>query len=336
MVEQAAAETARFLASWTPDGSSQNQTAGALANELREAVAAKPDAFSAAAETFAPLRPLFVRHYFDGLLRATRQNAGVHWAACLALAQKALERAKTDRMEPVPVPGDDPDWSWALKTVVDWVSAGLRRGAEGFPFECYTAVRALVLALAEEAAQAPAPKEEDLARSLHPYFAAQQTLFGATIELAVLFLFWASKDAGSPIGKAPREALAQDGDVRRVLEQALARNGTAGCVARAIVGRYLNWLCYFGEAWVEAKLSEIFPKEDDGLRRAAWVAHVQSDQHPAATLAAKLSDLYAEHIAEVGRDDDAFGGNDSRNRLMDYLVILYLWEKLPEDLLQAM
>ena len=46
-----------------------------------------------------------------------------------------------------------------------------------------------------------------------------------------------------------------------------------------------------------------------------------------------LHDYYSEHIAVLGRDDQRFGGNDSRNRLIDYLIILYLWEKLPEDLL---
>jgi hypothetical protein len=83
------------------------------------------------------------------------------------------------------------------------------------------------------------------------------------------------------------------------------------------------------------QLPLLFPKADDALRRAAWVAHIQSDQRPVADLTDQLRDLYLEHIAVVGRDDNAFGGSDSRNRLVDYLVILYLWEKLPEDLLNA-
>jgi hypothetical protein len=334
MLEQAPAETATFLASWVPDASQPNQTAGPLASELREAVAAKSGPFSAAAERFAPLRPVFIRHFLDGLRQATQHNAQIDWAACLALVRNVLRRSENATADPIP--GDDPDWSWTLKAAVDWMASGLRRGAEGIAFEHHTIVRALVLSLAERIDRLPAPKEEELRSGPHPYFSAEQTPLGAVIQLAILFLYWASKNADSAIGKAPREALAHDHEIRHVLERALARNGTAGRTGRAILGRYLAWLSHFGETWVRNNLPALFPREDEALRMAAWVAHIQSDQSPVPALASPLHDLYAEHIAVVGRDDEAFGGNDSRNRLMDYLVILFLWEKLSEDLLQAM
>jgi hypothetical protein len=334
MLEQEVGKTAAFLASWVPDASRQNQTAGALANELREASAAKADLFSAAAASFASLRPLFIRHLFDGLRQATQQNATMDWTQCLVLVQAVIERSKADHAIPVPLPGDDPDWSWTLKAATDWLSAGLARGADGIAFGHCSTVRALVLTMADRVDRLPGPKEEEFSRGSHPYSSAQRTLVGSTIELSILFLFWASKDGGNAIGKAPREALAHDGELRAILEKALARAGIAGRVGRSILGRYLNWLFYFGEAWVREHLSALFPKADDDLRRAAWVAHVQSDQHPVPDLTESLRDLYSEHIAVVGSDDEAFGGNDSRNRLMDYLVILYLWEKLPEELLR--
>ncbi len=37
-----------------------------------------------------------------------------------------------------------------------------------------------------------------------------------------------------------------------------------------------------------------------------------------------LPELYAEHIAVVGGDDETFGGDNSRERLVEYVVILYL------------
>lgn len=333
MLEQPAEETAAFLIAWQPDVSEQNETAGALASELREAAAAKPDLFSAAAESFAAVRPLFIRHFFDGLRRATQQNASIAWGPCLALIQTALERSGRDHHGPAPTPGDDLDWSWTLREVTDWLSAALARGAEGVAFTHYATVRALVLAMAARVNDFPEPSEEELSRGAHPYFSARQTLVGAGIELAILFLFWSSKDGGNPIGKAQREALAHDGELREILEAALARSGAAGRAGRSILGRYLNWLFYFGEPWLREHLPLLFPKADETLRRAAWVAHIQSDQGPVANLTDHLRDLYLEHISVVGREDNAFGGNDSRNRLVDYLVILYLWERLPEDLL---
>jgi hypothetical protein len=333
MLEQPAEKTAAFLLAWQPDVSQQSETVGALANELREAAAAKPDLFSAAAESFAPVRPLFIRHFFDGLRRATQQNASIAWGPCLALIQAVLERSGGEHPGAAPEPGDDPDWSWTLREVTDWLSAALARGAEGVAFTHYAAVRALALAIAARVNAFPDPSEEELSRGSHPYFSARQTPMGAGIELVILFLFWSSKDGGNPIGKAQREALAQDGELRAIMEAALARIGTAGRAGRSILGRYLNWLFYFGEPWLREQLPALFPQADQVLRRAAWVAHIQSDQGPVADLTDSLRDLYSEHVAVIGRDDDAFGGHDSRNRLVDYLVILYLWERLPEDLL---
>jgi hypothetical protein len=334
MLEQQADKTATFLCSWQPDVSRQNETAGALANELREAAATKPDLFSSAAARFASVRPLFVRHFFDGLRQATEQNASIEWGQCLALVRAVLERSKNGHGVLMPVPGDDPDWSWSLKAMIDWLSAALARGAEGIAFTHHATVRALVLALADRVTSLPGPSEEELSRGSHPYFTARQTLFGSLIELSMLFLFWSSKDAGNPIGKAPREALAHDGELRSILEAALARTGTAGRAARSVLGRYLNWLFYFGESWLREHLSALFPKADDVMRRATWVAHIQSDQRPVPDLTDSLRDLYSEHIAVVGGADEVFGGTNSRNRLVNYLIILYLWEKLPEPLLQ--
>jgi hypothetical protein len=333
MLEQPVEKTAAFLASWQPDISRQNESAGALANELREAAAAKPGLFSAAAVSFALVRPLFVRHFFDGVRQATQQNASIEWGQCLALVHAALERSKSDYPILVPVPGDDPDWSWTLRAMIDWLSAALARGIQGVAFAHYGAVRTLVLALADRVTAFPDPNEEELS-STHPYFSARKTLFGSMVELSILFLFWSSKDVGNPIGNAQREALVHDVELRSILEAALSRKGTAGRVGRFILGRYLTWLFYFGEPWLREHLSSLFPKADDLLRKAAWIAHIQCDQHPVPDLTDSLRDLYSEHIAVVGGDDDTFGGKDSRNRLVDYLVILYLWEKLPEELLQ--
>jgi hypothetical protein len=334
MLEQPAEKTAAFLIAWQPNVAQQNETAGALANELREAVAGRPDLFSTAAVSFAPVRPLFIRHFFDGLRRATEQNASIAWGPSLALVQAVLERSNSHQPSSALTPGDDPDWSWTLTVMIDWLSAALRRGAEGITFSHYAAVRGLVLAMAARANAFPDPSEERLSRGSHPYFSAQQTLIGSVVELSILFLFWSSKDSSNAIGNAQREALALDDELRSILEATIARAGTAGRASRSILGRYLNWLFYFGEPWLREHLPSLFPETDDVLRRAAWVAHIQSDQSPVAELTDSLRDLYSEHIAVVGRDDEAFGGSDSRNRLVDYVVILYLWERLPEDLLR--
>jgi hypothetical protein len=335
MLEQGPAATASFLQSWQASEAEQNSTASALAGELREAVVVKPELFSSAAEEFGQLRPLFIRHFFEGLIRATGQGASVSWGPCLALAETVLERSTKGMFAATTIAGDDPDWSWARKAMVDWIAASLARGAHGIAFTHYERVRALVLALTSTMQTALEPSEQEFpALGERPYFAARRTQIGAHLELALCFLFWSSKDKENPIGKAQRQALAQDAALRVVLEAALAREGRAGGAARSILGRYLNSLHYFGEAWLRERIPLLFPKADQAARRAAWVAHLEDDQRPIADLTGALYDLYSEHIAVTGRDDEAFGGEGSRKRLVDYLIILFLWDRLPENLLQ--
>ena len=88
-----------------------------------------------------------------------------------------------------------------------------------------------------------------------------------------------------------------------MLENALDDHGMSGHAARAILGRHLNWLFYFGEQWLLAHVGNLFPKYDQALRNAAWVAHVMSDLHPVPQLTSALHDIYAEHIAALGGDD---------------------------------
>ncbi|MEY9135000.1 hypothetical protein ACVMII_003904 [Bradyrhizobium diazoefficiens] len=335
MLEQAPSATTSFLLSWQPSGTQQSSTASALAGELREAVVVKPELFSGAAEEFGQLRPLFIRHFFEGLVRATGQGASVAWGPCLALAETVLERSANGILAEATIAGDDPDWSWAQKAMVDWIAASLAQGARGIAFAHYERVRALVLTLTSAVQTAPEPTEEELpALGERPYFAARRTQIGAHTELALCFLFWSSKDKESPIGKAQRQALVQDTALRAVLEGALARQGRAGRAVRSILGRYLNLLHYFGEIWLRERIPLLFPKADDAARRAAWVAHLEDDQGPVADLTDALYELYSEHVAVAGRNDEAFGGEGGRKRLVDYLVILFLWDRLPENLLQ--
>ncbi len=91
MQSQTVEETVAYLETWRPDPQLQTHTAGGLANELREAAAARPDVFSAGAAKFVRLRPLFIRHLLDGLRQPTANGARVDWVQCLELVEGILE-----------------------------------------------------------------------------------------------------------------------------------------------------------------------------------------------------------------------------------------------------
>ncbi len=206
----------------------------------------------------------------------------------------------------------------------------MRRGAEGIEFRHANIVQSLVLALYARITGLPKP-DTDRFDIKHPYFSAEQTILGASIELFILLLFWLTKDPTSAMGQAPREALSFMPAVRTIFEEALKDKSIDGRIARAIFGRYLGLLGYFGEEWVRQQIPNLFPAGNQELREAAWISHVQSDSGPFSPLMDELTSCYAEHIRRLGKNTDY---DVSDNRLSEYLMILYLWDKLPEALLQ--
>jgi hypothetical protein len=333
MQDQSVEDTIAYLQAWRPDPHLQTHTASGLANGLREAAASKPELFSSGAANFACLRPLFIRHLLDGLRQTTTNGAKIDWARCLELLKSILERSEAAPETSAAVPGDDPDWSWALRSAVEWLDSALRRGANGVAFVHADTVWEVVLGLYQRVDRLPAVNEETRADRKHPHFAALRTVRGGAIDLCVLLLFWQSKDPASVIGQAQREALANAPKIRAIFETQLQDRSPSGWIPRAILARYLNLLFFFGQDWLRDQMTILFPPDNKELRDAAWVAHLQNDLGPVGDLIGALHHCYAGHIASLGRDDAPPGYEESKNRLVDYLMVLYFREQLPGDLL---
>jgi hypothetical protein len=324
-------DTVAFLDRWRPDPEAQSQTATALSNALRQSAAADAKTFSAHAEKFARLRPIFIRRLLEGLDQPIANGVAVAWGPVLALMSRILERAevKSDILENVP--GDDPDWSWTLRTMMDVLGSGLRGGGERLAHKHAESVRALVIAVYRRISMVPA--SEDASRNgRHLFYSAQRTPRGAAIELCLLLLWWLSKGTGGAIGRAPRDALALAPDIRAIFDTELADRWASAWIPRAILGRYLRWLFYFGEPWLRDRLSALFPPEENAVRRIAWMAHLQSDDGPLGPLLETLREFYLEQIRGLVGDAST-EDNATSIRLAHYLMALDLQEELPEDLL---
>ena len=123
--------------------------------------------------------------------------------------------------------------------------------------------------------------------------------------------------------------------VRQALEDELADISSIGRIPRAIIGRYLSWLFCFGEAWVVLHIDSIFPETDNALRHAAWFAHLDHDPRPIRELMPQFHPLYMEEIHRLA-DRKSYRASEIRQKnLTDRLPVLYLWETLPNDLLEA-
>jgi hypothetical protein len=153
--------------------------------------------------------------------------------------------------------------------------------------------------------------------------------------LCILFALWLDHDKSGPIGSAPRDALENLPEIRRALDAQLQDRARDGWIPRAIMGRWLRSLCYFGEGWLKAAATSLFPVDDDNLRNAAWWSHLGHDAMPLAQMMEELHGCYAETIARLSAEE---GDQDVRdvlqNRLAEYIVVLHLWGALPEDLLE--
>jgi hypothetical protein len=219
-------------------------------------------------------------------------------------------------------------------TASELLAAGLRRGAEGITFENARVVRSLVLSLKAIAPRQPEINDFEERYEREPFFGAQATLRGMTVELCILLMFWLSKDASTPIGAASRQALSNLPDVKGALEDELADLSPTGRIPRAIMGRYLNHLFYFGEDWLRSHLSALLPANDTSLRQASWHTHLWHDQGPNKDLMPEMRKWYAEEIARLSSTDEQPDRNFHQDRLVDYIIVLYLWDGLPEDLLE--
>jgi hypothetical protein len=334
MQAQPLEDTVAHLASWQPSaGAHQGSTAQGLAFELRESAVASPQLFSAGAAKFAGLRPAFIRHLLDGLRQSAANGVKIDWASCVELLEAVLQRTK-EVQDFVSVPGDDADWSWTLQSGIEWLAVALKRGADGIPFIYAERVQALVLALYRHVKLLPASGGNGRSDRKHPYFEAIRTPRGAAVDLCVAFVYWQSKNPGTAAGQAPREALAHLPDIRSILEVELQDDTLAGWIPRAVLGRYLIWLFYFGSDWLRGQFRALFPASAGDFAAAAWLGHLQDDRRPISEMMDLLHPYYAQHIQSLGQSDVPPGFEESSNRLAENLMILYLWDKLPDDLLR--
>jgi hypothetical protein len=133
----------------------------------------------------------------------------------------------------------------------------------------------------------------------------------------------------------PRKAMSNSSDIRNFFDDQLGDRAAAGRIPRAIMGRYLCYLFYFGEGWLRAHLGALFPQDDEALRGACWYGHIAHDQQPILDLVPELRPCLAEEIARLADAGDQVGREFRRERFADYLMVLYLWGGLPDDLLQS-
>ena len=318
-----AAEIAGFLRTWRSDEQPRRQTVSALSLELRNATAQDPAKYAASAMEFADLPATYVHRLLEGLGEAARNQRDFPWSEVLRLLDATFARWQQSVDAESVAEGNDPNWQWACAAGVELLKAGLQRGAAGLPFAHKAAVQTLILALRRRAPRDPEREDFEQQFERDPYFAAESTLRGSALELCVLLMFWLSKEEGSALAATPRAALDMTPEIREALDAELADQTASGRVPRAILGRYLRWLFYFGEAWLTTNLGTIFPASDEHLRHAAWLGHLLHDQGPLGEVLPMLEQDYARAIDRLGEEAKDRGEHGEKS-LANHLLVLYI------------
>jgi hypothetical protein len=325
-------ETIGFLRAWSPNIGDENRsrTISALANELRTSVSNDPMGYSLKAEEFGELQPVFLRRFLEAMHQPAANGVPISWPNLLELMTALCRKRRATAAE---TGTSETDWYWTLRAMIELLGPALRRETEGIEFAHAPVVRALVLEFHSLAQRVAEPEgSEDRSRS-HPFHRAQQTARGAALELCILLLWWLSRDEQSEIGRAPRDALANAPDIRSVLDSEISDRSKAGLASRAIIGRYFQLISALGGEWLRAALPSLLPADDEQLRTATWLSHLESDGGPVVGLIGEMASCYAEEIDRTSKRDAS--DRDFRDhRLADYLMVLFVNDALPESLLQ--
>lgn len=329
----------QFLKEWRPEEGPKKHTIAALGIGLRQAVEKDPVRFAENAHRFAALKPIYVRRLLEGFENTIQKVRELPWSPILALMDKVVARFATEKPDIPHVEGDDPDLLWACSTIAAILRFTLAQGREGIDYIHEARIRALIESLLKVAPAAPEGDGFEAQFERHSYFSASQTLRGRSVELCIMFLFWGGKKEGCPWHADPRSAMSLAPTISALLESQLNDRAPNGRVPRAVIGRWMRWLVYFGRSWLREHFDQIFPSGEPALRQAAWRGHLMNDRGPAGAFIVEMIPLYAEEIARAAtlagdpvreRDGD---DNTRENRLGEYLLILHVRGELPDGLL---
>lgn len=329
------ADVAAYLKSWRPDESNQRQTLTALAQALRMAVSMNDKKYAVEADQFIGAPPIYLRRLFEGLQNAVGNGGEYPWEKVLNLIDYTFEQYRKPVDPAMAAEGGDKDWTWACMAAAELLATGLRKGAGSIGFENAAKVQELSLKLSSISPQNPIDDDFEDKYKRDAFFACQHTLRGQSLELCILTMFWLSKDKSTPLGTDGRKAIELLPELRTVFEKELTDTTSTGRIPRAIIGKYLTWMFYFGEDWLKAEMSRLMPTDNEALSDATWVSHLCHDSRPVPGLLPQLRPSYTKEIAGLAVNKYNDRQSAIENRIGEYILNQYIGGFMPDDLMDA-
>lgn len=291
-----------------------------LAQELSNLVAAEPERFAKAANSFRELPATYVRGLISGLEGAARRGGEFDWRPVLEFCAWAVEQGTPAES------GDEladtaESWAWAgtRSEVARLLVHGFRDGAQQLPFEFRNRAWAIVERLASDPDPTPEHEAEYLKANASAYELAINSIRGTAVELAVRFGLWVRRHLGEPSA-----SLDSMPELRSLLETHLEPSADPSLAVRSTYGRWLPSIHCIDPGWTAAHIGHFFPTEGAhaDLRQAAWTAYILYCR-PYDDVLPVLRDEYRHAVAELGQPNDGSRQSPGQ-RTAEHLMVFYL------------
>ncbi len=310
---QTPTEVIQLLQTWQPKPGFMEHSREGMARTFSGAVAARAMEWSGVALQFKPLDPTYVRSLLSGLEPAARANQSLDWGAILGLCSWVMEQPR--EFEQPRTREEDPDWSWARRTIASLLRGGLRRDL-GLPFEH----RELVWSILERLGRDPSPSPEqeehlvdDLGRDAATI--ALNSVRGETLHAVIEYALWCVRNLQA-LGQSPSNWMNVMSEVRASLDTVLDSRQEPSVAVKSVLAHYLPNLSFLDRVWLEGSLPEIF--QDLG---PVWNTYLRYAQVHGAVVPLLLPFyLKAAQRSESALEDDK--PSEARMRLAEHLLLL--------------
>lgn len=315
-----------YLKKWEPK---ENQHFGpskeGLGRELAGAVKLTPEKFYSAAEKFKDIDPTYIRSYIQAFVELVQNQHAISWPPLIELCLWVMQQPERIPGRKGDVGDQDPDWSWARKSVGSLISRGTNHNS--IPYELREKVWAIIEPLTHS--EDPTPEDEAKREESHDdaYSLAINTSRGEALGAVMEYSLWVYRCIEKIEGKDKlKEGFNLMPEVRTVLDFHLDPNNDSSIAVRAVYGRFFPWLLLVDKDWVLKNLDKIFPpgQFDERLYNAAWstlMLYAPAYNDPFVILKEK----YLEAVKNIGKVNKAKKrrSSDKDERLAEHLMLFY-------------
>jgi hypothetical protein len=326
-----------YLHRWRPDDAQTRfgPSIEGLGRVFAEIVAARASDFAGVAAELADSEPTYVRGFFTGLEKASREGATFAWDGPLALATEVVGNSFEPDID-IPDRDEDPGWTWTRRQIGSLLRSALADTPNRMPF----AMRAAAWRVIDRLTSDPNPSPEHEARyggdNMDPLTLSINTTRGTAMHAVIEYALWCRRELES-LGTDVSRGFELMPEVAEVLDRHLDPQIDTSLAVRAVYGQWLPWLLLLDEAWTIRRLPLIFPSglDDRVLSETAWDTYITWCP-PYDSALRVLSERYREEIDRVpsGRTAGSFGHDTVDSKLGQHLVTYYWRGLIDRELLE--